>query len=87
MVILFSFLGGSHPEEINCLTVNEGLVFTGCRNVVHAFSHGRQVNMKVPTSSFNGFKVKMCICDRDVIFYKLRVIFRLILKTISMYQQ
>jgi len=38
-----SFTGDRHPEEISVLAVDRDLTFTACRNVVRAFTRGKQV--------------------------------------------
>ncbi|XP_013379758.1 WD repeat-containing protein 36 isoform X1 [Lingula anatina] len=37
-------VSNSHPDDINCLAVDAYLVFTGCKNVIRAFTRGREVS-------------------------------------------
>ena len=36
-------LGDTHPDEISVIAVDRDLVFTGCQNVIRAFTRGKQV--------------------------------------------
>lgn len=41
--MLFPSSGDRHPEEISVLAVDRDLTFTAYRNVVQAFTRGKQV--------------------------------------------
>lgn len=36
-------MSNSHPDDISCIATDRYLVYTGCKNVVRAFRHNRQV--------------------------------------------
>ena len=42
-ILYFVGSGDSHPDEISVLAVDRDLVFTGCKNIVRAFTRGKQV--------------------------------------------
>ena len=52
MIPSTSYSGDSHPDEISVLAVDRDLVFTGCQNVIRAFTRGKQVGLEIKLQGY-----------------------------------